>query len=132
MGPGGAMVTQRPAAFIARVAAVGVVLGPGQAGADPGTALEVRVQGVERVGADLAGLDLTQDGPDDAPDVALMGRQRGLSQVGDFEVLVEDQAERGVPVRHLVALRLPEHPAECGGGGCLVGACLPEAALFCR
>jgi hypothetical protein len=90
MGPGGAVVAQRAAAFVTRVAAVGVVLGPGQPGADPRTALQVRVQGVERVGADLAGLDLTQDGPDNAPDVALMGRQRGLSQVGDLEVLVED------------------------------------------
>jgi hypothetical protein len=90
----------------------------------------MRVQGVERVGADLTRPDLTQDRPDNAPDVALMGRQRGLSQVGDFEILVEDHAEGDVPVRHLVALRLPEHRAERGGGGCLVGAGLPEAALL--
>src|SRR5262245_7443374 len=59
-----------------------------------------------------------------------MGRQRGLGEVGDFEVLVQDQAEGGIAVRRLVALRLFEQPGERGGGGYLVWACLPEASLL--
>ena len=61
---------------------------------------------------------------------ALVRGQRRLGQVGDFEVFVEDQAEGGVSVRRLVALRLLEQLAELSCGGGLVGARLPEAALL--
>lgn len=120
------MIVQRPAARVAGVLAVGVVLGFRQPRAYPRAALEVRVEGIEGVGADLPDLGVAQNGPDDAPDVALVSGQGGFSEVGDLEVLVEDQAEGGIPDRCLLALGLGEQPAEGGGGRSFVRAGLFE------
>jgi hypothetical protein len=62
------MVSQRAAPHVADVGfvdRVGMMLYLRQPCADPRASLQVGVQSVERVGADLAGPDLTQDGPDD-------------------------------------------------------------------
>src|SRR5437763_1763914 len=70
MRPGGAMIAERSAAFVTRMVAVGVMLGLRQPRAYPGTAFEMGVEGIEGVGADLAGPGVAEDRPDDAPDVA--------------------------------------------------------------
>ena len=62
------MVTQRAASLVARVLAVGIVLGPRQPSAQPGALLQRGIQRVERVGAELADLDLAEHRADGAAD----------------------------------------------------------------
>ena len=56
-----------------------------------------------------------------------MSGQGGFGEVGDLEVLVEDQAEGGIPDRCLLALGLGEQPAEGGRRRSFVRAGLFEA-----
>jgi hypothetical protein len=57
----------------------------------------VRVQRVECFGANLAGLDFTQDRPDDPVDVAPVSGEGRFSEIGDLKILVQDLAEEDVP-----------------------------------
>jgi hypothetical protein len=122
----GAVVFQRTATAVAVVRAIVIMLGLAQPAAEPRAALESDVERVEAVRADLAGLGLTEHRPDDPADVALVGHPGGLGELGHLEVAVQDPAERGVPLRGLVALGLPEEPAERLGSRRLVGACLAQ------
>jgi hypothetical protein len=64
------------------------------------------LSGIERVGADLAGLDVTEHGPDDSPDVAFMGRER---RFGEVSVRAAPIA-RVIPLIAPVVLGLPGAP----------------------
>ncbi len=65
--------------------------------------------------------------PRDEPDD--LCRQGGLGKFSDLELLVEDQAEGGIPVWRLLALCLLEQSGERGRRGyllcMLVALCLP-------
>ena len=67
--PGGAVITQRPAAAVTLVRAVGVMLDLAQPATQPRAPLEGGVERVQRVQPDLASLDVVEHGPDDPPDV---------------------------------------------------------------
>jgi hypothetical protein len=90
------VISQPPAAAGTGVRALGVVAGLRKAAVQPRAPLEGRVQGVEGVGADIAGLDVAEDRPDDPADVALVSDPGGRGELGHLEVVVEDPAEEGV------------------------------------
>src|SRR5690348_8246205 len=87
--PGSPVVAQRPASLVAYVLAVGVVLGPGQAPAQTGALLQVRVQHIQCVGPQLPYTHLTEDGLDGAPDVALVRLPGRHLKVRHVEVPVQ-------------------------------------------
>jgi len=122
---GSPVVPQRPAAIVTAVRALGVVLGFRQAAAQPRAPLESGIEGVQRVGADLAGLDVAEDRTDDPPDVALVSDPGARSELGHLKVDIQDPTEKSVAFRGLVPLGLPQQATERDGSRLLVGTCLP-------
>jgi hypothetical protein len=59
----------------------------------------MRVQGIQGVWSQVAEPDITQDRPDNPPDIALVGQPGRDTKISDFKVAVQYQADGGGVLR---------------------------------